>query len=200
VTAAQTEDPPPRPPSGERARPPSTAPVGVDIGSRPSGLRRIRNYSQKWLLRRRRKRAARKRGSRRRSTYALSFSLLVLFGAYAFAQSYVVRKELPGRELSVDQLSALADERRIDTARFLDQDAVVAGTYRATGLPVPGVTEPEQDQEQGGDEGRPGDPADDDDAAGRAVVRHRPAPLIAASASPSLSIASSSCGRCSSVA
>jgi cell division protease FtsH len=108
-------------------------------------------HSQRWLLRRRRKRAARKRGGRKRSTYALLFSLAVLLGSYAWAQSYVVRKELPGRQLSVDQLSALAEERRLDSARFLDQDSVVAGEYLAKGIPLPGATteEGEESAEEG---------------------------------------------------
>jgi cell division protease FtsH len=116
-------------PSGSPAE--GSAP-GVAPAARPSALRRVRSYSQKWLLRRRRKRAARKRGTRRRSVYALLLSLFLLLGAFYVSLSYVVRRESPGRELSVDQLSALADEHRIESARFLDQDAVVMGTFSAT--------------------------------------------------------------------
>jgi cell division protease FtsH len=82
----------------------------------------------------------------------LLFSLAVLLGSYAWAQSYVVRKEFPGRQISVDQLSALAGERRVETARFLDQDSVVAGTYLATGLPDPTAVEPEEDKGSGSDD------------------------------------------------
>jgi cell division protease FtsH len=121
----------------------------------------MRSYSRAWLLRRRRKRAARKRGGgRKKSTWALLFSLLVLLGSFAWAQSYVVRKEFPGRQLSIDELSALAGERRIESARFLDQDSVVAGTYLATGLPDPTAPEPDEEQQGGSDRGR-GDRSDE---------------------------------------
>jgi cell division protease FtsH len=76
------------------------------------------------------------------------FSLAVLLGVYAWAQSYVVRKELPGKQLSVDQLSALANQRRIATARFLDQDSVVAGEYRATAIPLPAAPKTSDDTDK----------------------------------------------------
>ena len=107
-------------------------PGGAGEAPRPTAWKRVRSYSQRWLLRRRRKRASRKRGKKRRSVYALLASLVILLTAFGFCVRYLVSNDPAGHQLSVDQLSALADEHRIETARFLDQDAIVMGTYAAT--------------------------------------------------------------------
>jgi cell division protease FtsH len=87
-----------------------------------------RNYKQ-FRIRRARKRQAGKRGTvGRRSTIVLGLILLLLFGAFAWAQSYL-EPQSPGVELTFDELDALAKENRIETAEFRDEDAQLVGTF-----------------------------------------------------------------------
>jgi cell division protease FtsH len=103
------------------------------------------------MLRRRRKRAARKRGKKRRSVYVLLLSLALLLTSFGLCVRYLVQHDPEGRQLSVDQLSALADEHRLETARFLDQDSIVMGTYAATSTaPAPTPTPSEEPAATGG--------------------------------------------------
>jgi cell division protease FtsH len=81
-----------------------------------------------WLLRRRRTRAARKKGAGRRKTVALLLSLTALLVVFAAALSYL-QPPRTGRELTLDQLGALAENGRLRDARFLDEDATVTGTF-----------------------------------------------------------------------
>ena len=140
--------------------------------ARPSALRRVRTYSKAWILRRRRARAARKKAGRRRSVYILLLSLALLLGGFAYLLTYAVSREHTGRQLSVDQLSALADEHRIETARFLDQDAVVTGTYTAVSTePAPEVPveQPAAGKDDSGKDAnaKPGDVSDNGKDAGK---------------------------------
>ena len=69
---------------------------------------------------RRRARAAMKKMNRR-STYALSAALLILLGAFAWSIDYLYFAPEPeGTELTLDQLAALASEKRIDDAVFVN--------------------------------------------------------------------------------
>jgi cell division protease FtsH len=91
--------------------------------------RAIKNYR----LRRRRARSAKRRSVGRRTTIALSLILVLLFAAFAWALRFL-SPEPEGRQLSIDELSALADEKRIATATFLDEDNLLVGTYAAEPL------------------------------------------------------------------
>jgi len=93
------------------------------------GIKAYRRRFKQLVIRRRRARAAKKgTPKRKRSTVFLLVALLVLFGAFAWSLDYL--KPTPqGTDLSVDAFTALAQEGRLDTAEFLDEDAVVMGAF-----------------------------------------------------------------------
>jgi cell division protease FtsH len=76
-------------------------------------------------------------GPSRRMVAGLLLLLLVLFGALAAALTYLAPPR-DGAELSVDELAALAADRRVEQATFRAEDRQVTGTYRAEPLPGPG--------------------------------------------------------------
>ncbi|MDQ4064878.1 MAG: ATP-dependent zinc metalloprotease FtsH [Actinomycetota bacterium] len=92
-------------------------------------LRRGRREVKQFLVRRRRARAAKKgTPKRKRSTIILVGTLILLFGVFAAALEYLQPKPT-GEELSVDAFVALAEEKRLTSATFLDEDAVVQGAF-----------------------------------------------------------------------
>ena len=97
-----------------------------------------RNYKQYQVRRRRKKQAGKRAASSRRSTIVLGLVLVLLFGAFAWAQTYL-EPQSPGTELTFDELDALAQENRIADAEFRDEDAQLVGTYQAD--PLPGYEE-----------------------------------------------------------
>jgi len=107
----------------------STLPSGTSGSAFQRATKGYRRRIKQFVIRRRRARAAKKGTSRRkRSTVFLLVSLLLLFGAFAWSLDYL--KPTPiGEEISVDAFSALAQEQRLETADFLDEDAVVTGTF-----------------------------------------------------------------------
>jgi len=102
-----------------------------------SSYRALRRRLKAFILRQRRARASKRRSSGRRTTYALTVSLLLLFGAFLWAIDYL-SPSVSGQQISVGQLSALAGEKRVETAHFLDEDAIILGTYVA----APAAEEP----------------------------------------------------------
>jgi cell division protease FtsH len=60
--------------------------------------------------------------------------LVLLFGALAGALAYLSPTQ-HGTELSIDELAALAAQRRVVTATFLDEDAQVVGRFAAEARP-----------------------------------------------------------------
>jgi cell division protease FtsH len=91
--------------------------------------RHLRRKFKQYSIRRKRARVARKRGaSSRKATIFLALILAVLFGAFGWAQSYLTRPA-EGRELSIDEFKALASEKRLADARFLDEDHRVIGSF-----------------------------------------------------------------------
>ncbi|MGH2808511.1 MAG: ATP-dependent zinc metalloprotease FtsH [Actinomycetota bacterium] len=88
--------------------------------------RRIADYR----LKRRRQRSARKKNATRRSTIILSLVLLALFGAFAWSLNYLT-PHTEGDEVTHDQLTALAEEKRLVTATFLDEDNRLVGSFAA---------------------------------------------------------------------
>ena len=89
---------------------------------------RARRSAARWLLRRRRARAVRAKGGGRGKTLVLLVSLAALLAVFAAALSYL-RPPRAGRELTLDQLNALAEDGRLQTARFLDEDATITGSF-----------------------------------------------------------------------
>ena len=108
------------------------------------------------MLRRRRSRAAKRKMASRKSTIALTITVLLLLGAFAYSLKYLSPTS-EGEEITIDQLSALATEKRLVTATFLDEDNRLIGEYSAESI-VP-IEEPKADkgdkkakgQAQGGD-------------------------------------------------
>jgi cell division protease FtsH len=93
-----------------------------------------RNYKQYQVRRRRKRQAGKRAAGSRRSAIVLGLVLLALFGAFAWAQTYL-EPQSPGTELTFDELDALAKENRIADAEFRDEDAQLVGTFQAEALP-----------------------------------------------------------------
>jgi cell division protease FtsH len=68
---------------------------------------------------------------------SLLLLLVVLFGLLGGALAYLA-PPTEGVQLSVDELVALAAERRVEVATFLDEDAQVRGRWLESPLPGPG--------------------------------------------------------------
>ncbi len=94
---------------------------------RPSLAKRLRRAGKVWLRRWRRSRLS-KRRTLSRQTYVLVLILLMLGGFFAWSLGYVAPKP-EGRRIRVDQLNLLAEEKRLATATFRDQDSQLAGTF-----------------------------------------------------------------------
>jgi cell division protease FtsH len=81
---------------------------------------------------------------RDRRLAGLVVSLLVLLALFAASLAFL-QADRPGRALTLDQLSTLAERERIATAELRDHDAVVAGTLREPGAPAFSVSYPASD-------------------------------------------------------
>ncbi|HEV2756101.1 MAG TPA: ATP-dependent zinc metalloprotease FtsH [Actinomycetota bacterium] len=134
------------------------------IGGFSAWRRKIaRNYKQ-YRVRRRRKKQTGKKVSGRRSTIVLGLILVVLFGAFAWSQTYLDPAS-PGQELTFDEIDALAKENRIVNAEFRDEDAQLVGTFQAG--PLPGFEKPEpkpKEKPEPKDDANTGEDADGDGA------------------------------------
>ena len=134
------------------------------IGGFSAWRRKIaRNYKQ-YRVRRRRKKQTGKKVSGRRSTIVLGLILVVLFGAFAWSQTYLDPAS-PGQELTFDEIDALAKENRIVNAEFRDEDAQLVGTFQAG--PLPGFEKPQpkpKEKPEPKDDANTGEDADGDGA------------------------------------
>jgi cell division protease FtsH len=91
--------------------------------------------TRKTLLRRWRRARVGRRMLPRGLVLGLSFTLLLLFGAFAWALSYL-GAPTTGQALTYDEVTGLMRQRRVVSATFLDEDAVVLGRYVATPIPA----------------------------------------------------------------
>ncbi|HEX8002099.1 MAG TPA: ATP-dependent zinc metalloprotease FtsH [Mycobacteriales bacterium] len=107
--------------------------------TRARTLLRRANRLRKTLLRRWRRANVGRRLMPRGLVLGLLASLIALFGAFAWAVSYL-GAPTTGREVTYDELTALMNQRRVVEARFLDEDAVVVGHFAATPVPLPKST------------------------------------------------------------
>ena len=131
-----------------------------------TAIKRARRRFKQYMVRRRRANAAKKKGSRNTSTYVLLLTLVLLFVAFAVSLAYLQPKPT-GDELTVDEFIALAEANRMESAEFLDEDAVVMGTFVAP-LPEPVEEEPKADAKgtkEKGNKGEGGAKAGGDDKA-----------------------------------
>ena len=103
---------------------------------------------EEWRLRRRRRRSSKKKNTGRTTTFILLAVVVALFGAFAASLNYLTPKS-EGQEISIDELSALADEERIATATFRDEDNRLVGTFIAP----PPVEEEPKAKDKGGKAG-----------------------------------------------
>lgn len=96
---------------------------------------------QTWLRDRRRKRLTRS-GSlgRWRVQVSLLTSLALLFGLVALSLNYLAPDPV-GQELTLDQLTALTAQQRVEFATFNDEDAQIVGHYAAAAILAPPVVE-----------------------------------------------------------
>ena len=98
--------------------------------ARQAVVKRVRRRLRQYVINRRRANATKKRGPRKTSTYLLLASLVVLLAGFAASLNFLNPKPT-GQQISVDQFTALAEEKRLETAQFLDEDAVVIGSFVA---------------------------------------------------------------------
>jgi cell division protease FtsH len=113
----------------------AAAPVARSIDGARRAVHRVatavRHRIGRWALRRRRARISRTRRRAHRATYALVVTLACLLAAFWAALSYL-RPDVAGRALSIGELNALATQRRLTSATFLDEDSIVTGSFTAT--------------------------------------------------------------------
>lgn len=95
-----------------------------------ASYRRTKRAIKAYILRRRRARVANRKVTSRRSTYLLAASLVLLLAAFLGTLEYL-SPSTTGTEISVGQLSALAGDKRIETAYFYDEDAIITGHFVA---------------------------------------------------------------------
>ncbi len=88
----------------------------------------VQKVSQAWRDRQR-KRAA--RGRKRGFSRALVALLVVLLGLFFWSLNGIFDAPTPGRQVSLDELTALASNHRVATATFHDVDNRIIGSYRA---------------------------------------------------------------------
>jgi cell division protease FtsH len=91
-------------------------------------LHELKKGIDDYLLRRRRRRTARRRLPGRRMSLVLGLVLVILLAAFAWSLDYLSPRST-GTELSIDELSALASQRRVETAVFRDEDNRLTGTF-----------------------------------------------------------------------
>ena len=102
---------------------------------------------EKWRLRRKRAKAAKgRRATSKKSTVVLIGILILLFGAFAWSVNYLT-PTAEGDEITIDELSALAAQKRISIAEFRDEDNRLVGEFIAT--PPEEKTEPKDDKPKG---------------------------------------------------
>ncbi|MFN2587365.1 MAG: hypothetical protein ABR613_04500, partial [Actinomycetota bacterium] len=136
------------------------------IGGLSAWRRRMARSYKHYRVRRARKKHAGKRGTvSRRSSIVLGLILVVLFGAFAWSQTYL-EPESPGQELTFDEIDALAKEKRIASAEFRDEDAQLVGSYQAE--PLPGFEKeepkPRDEKPEAKDDAESGEDADGENA------------------------------------
>ncbi len=113
--------------------------------------RKIRRAAKQYNVRQRRKRASSKKGGTGRKLLAgLSILLILLLGAFFAAQEYLSPHDV-GTEVSFDELSALAEEHRIETAVFNDQDKRLTGIFAVDPV-IPLPEKKDKKDEKGKDE------------------------------------------------
>ena len=103
------------------------------MASTPSALPSLKPHDPRTPLQRVRGLwAVRPEWARNRTVLALTGSLLVLLALFFAALSFV-SADFPGRTVSLDEVTRLAENRQIATLELRDHDAVAVGTQRGGG-------------------------------------------------------------------
>ncbi|HJR45991.1 MAG TPA: ATP-dependent zinc metalloprotease FtsH [Actinomycetota bacterium] len=126
----------------------------------------MRKRVDDWRLRRRRRKTSKRKNTGRKTTIALLAVVVLLFGAFAASLNYLT-PDSQGDEISIDELSALADEKRIETAEFNDEDNRLVGTYAAVSIEPEEEPEPDRgDKNERGNKDAKNENRSGDDARG----------------------------------
>ncbi|HVM35235.1 MAG TPA: ATP-dependent zinc metalloprotease FtsH [Actinomycetota bacterium] len=134
---------------------------GAGSGRAALMRRRLRRRIHEYALKRKRRNVTRRKVGSRKATVVLALILVLLFGAFAWAQQYLTPKP-QGNEVSLNELVALAEEKRIVSATFLDEDNLVVGTYAAAAVAEEDeAAEDEQTKRGGAGDRRPGSGGDE---------------------------------------
>jgi cell division protease FtsH len=107
---------------------------------RSATIRGLRERARANWRRWRRERAARRKGPGRGLVWVLSGSLLALLLVFGWSLQFLYGSHPAGRALSLDEVSALADQGRVSSALFKDVDNRVVGEFApfASATPKPG--------------------------------------------------------------
>ena len=89
--------------------------------------RRLKRFTKTWARRIRRSRLAKKRALSKQTVFLLT-TLALLAGLFLWSLAYLAPKT-QGAAISVDELTALAEQERIAGATFRDEDAQIAGSF-----------------------------------------------------------------------
>src|SRR5258708_7587397 len=108
---------------------------------RMAGLTARWDTARAWVRRWQRGRALRNTGGGRQLSAALLGLVLVFTAAFAGSLLYL-RPSSPGRELTLDQLSALVDQNRVVSSVFREQDARLEGYYQTAPVNAGGGAQP----------------------------------------------------------
>jgi cell division protease FtsH len=148
----------------------------------------MREKIRNWLLRRRRARAVKKKSLSRKNLWFLIGSLVGLLVVFGGSMNFLYFGSDPeGTKITLDEFRALAEQDRIESATFHDEDLVVTGDFSA---PPPPPEKEEKKKKGKGDKGKAGNGkkgADADGAKGAgqsgedAVAEEDPAPSGAGS-------------------
>ena len=138
--------------------PADSAPTLLEDPNKKTGP--LEDYKRKlaeWRLRRRRtKNAKGRRATSKKSTIFLIGILILLFGAFAWSVDYLTPRA-QGDEITIDQLSALAAQERIERAEFRDEDNRLVGSF---------IAMPPEDETGAGDTAKEKEAKAKDDKAG----------------------------------
>src|SRR5579859_6489815 len=83
-------------------------------------IHHLRGQAKLYVLRRRRERAAKKKANNSRLGLALTSALVILLMLFGWSLLYLFSSHVPGRQLTLDEVTVLAEQGRIDQATFLD--------------------------------------------------------------------------------
>jgi cell division protease FtsH len=93
-------------------------------------VRKVQDLTKSWFRQKRRARAAkRKAGGGRGMMMGLIASLVVLFVAFGFCLNFTSSNDVKGRELGLDQVTALLDQGRIKEVTIKDFDNELTGSF-----------------------------------------------------------------------